>query len=88
MSAERRKPIDCESVTQLARKLRDGEFRSSFAESPGEALYSAGLQEGLPSEFVDAVSQLSPDELGRIADIVALLDTFEVRGKQPSPCWF
>jgi hypothetical protein len=80
--------VDCEALGKLTEKLRDDEFRERFCSDPEETIQRDELSEGLPSEFVDALGQLTPEELKHIGEIIQLLEGYDLLMKQPSNCWF
>jgi hypothetical protein len=71
--------VPCEPWSRLAQSLGQSSFRRSFLASPGEA-----ERYGLPSEFMDALTELSPAELRLVAD---LSNRFQFSRGQ-SPCFF
>jgi hypothetical protein len=59
---------DCSKLNELFENLRSSGFRRSFLADPSEAVAQVEAG-GLPTEFVDALAELSPQELRLVADL-------------------
>ncbi|MGH8929892.1 MAG: hypothetical protein ACRDZO_04460 [Egibacteraceae bacterium] len=68
--------IDPDALSQFLDRLEDGDFRRSFLTEPTATCENEELTPGLPEEFIQAMAELTPEELELVARIARLIKGF------------
>jgi hypothetical protein len=68
-----------EALRQLAHSLKDPFFRKAFATDPQDAMSQVGIApEAIPLDIMEALVELSPNELGALARVRKALEAVGV----------